>query len=102
MKFLVLSLVALLGYDSAAAADCLDVAATAIQQKGVTDWVRSDPAPTLEEVYQNSSTSETLVGYRAWFRVARCTKGYVVVNMRTTCAIMSIWHEGDCDVPELP
>jgi hypothetical protein len=101
MKFLILSLVALLGCSSVAAADCLGVAATAIQQRGVADWVRGDPAPTLEEVYQNSSTSETLIGYRAWFRVARCTKGYVVVNMRTTCAIMSIWREGDCNVPEI-
>ena len=101
MKFLVLSLGALLGCSSAAAADCLDVAATALQQKGVIDWVRSGPAPALEEVYQNSSTSETLIGYRAWFRVARCAKGYVVVNMRTTCAVMSIWRQGDCTASEL-
>jgi pyruvate/2-oxoglutarate dehydrogenase complex dihydrolipoamide dehydrogenase (E3) component len=42
-----------------------------------------------------------LIGYQAWFRVAQCERGYVVVNMRTTCAIMDVWAEGDCKVPEL-
>src|SRR5262245_50858932 len=101
MKLFALGLATLLGYSSAAAADCLDVAAGAIEQRGVTDWMRSNPAPTLESVYQNSPTSETLIGYRAWFRVARCDKGYVVVNMRTTCAITSIWRRGDCSIPEI-
>jgi hypothetical protein len=42
-----------------------------------------------------------LIGYRAWFRVARCDKGYVVVNMRATCAIMDIWTQGSCEIPEI-
>jgi hypothetical protein len=74
MRLMALCLVTLAGCCSVATADCVDAAATAIQQRGVTDWVISNPTPTLEEIYQNSSTSETLIGYRAWFRVARRTK----------------------------
>jgi hypothetical protein len=101
MKLLVLALAATLGFSTAASADCLDVATKAIEAKGITDWKRADPAPRLEEVYQNSQTSETLIGYQAWFRVAQCKTGYVVVNMRNSCAIMDIWDEGDCRVPNL-
>jgi hypothetical protein len=101
MKLLVLGLAGILGFSTAASADCLDTATKAIEAKGVTDWKRTDPAPKLEEVYQNSQTSETLIGYQAWFRVAQCEKGYVVVNMRTSCAIMDIWSEGSCRVPGL-
>jgi hypothetical protein len=102
MKLLVLGLAAgILGFSTAASADCLETATRAIEAKGITDWKRTDPAPKLEGVYQNSQTSETLVGYQAWFRVAQCEKGYVVVNMRTSCAIMDIWDEGDCRVPGL-
>jgi hypothetical protein len=101
MKLFVLGLAGILGFSSAASADCLDDATKAIEAKGITDWKRADPAPRLEEVYQNSQTSETLIGYQAWFRVAQCERGYVVVTMRTTCAIMDVWAEGDCKVPEL-
>jgi len=96
MRLFVLGLAAVLGFSSAAsAADCLAVATKAIEQKGFT--VR-DKA-TLEDLAEPQNGS--LTGYRAWLRVARCDSGYVVVNMRPTCAIKDIWALGSCDVPEI-
>ena len=96
MKLFVLGLTVALGFSSAAsAADCLDVATRAIEQKGFT--VR-DKA-TLEDLAEPQNGS--LTGYRAWLRVARCDNGYVVVNMWSSCAIKDIWALGGCDVPEI-
>jgi hypothetical protein len=95
MKLFVLGLTAALGFSSAASADCLAVATKAIEQKGFT--VRD--TATLENLAEPQNGG--LTGYRAWLRVARCEKGYVVVNMRPTCAIKTIWTLGDCDVPEI-
>ena len=97
MKPFVLGLVAALGFSSTASADCLDVAAKAIEQKGITDWERSEHNPTLENVIMVQNIT---MGYRAWFRVARCESGYVVVNMQTSCTVTDIWAQGDCD-PEI-
>jgi hypothetical protein len=99
MKVFVFVLVAVLGFSSTAFADCLAAATKFLEEKGITDWKKNDPAPILEEVYQNSPTSETLIGYRAWIRIDRCEKGYIVVNMRTTCALMDTWVQGACDIP---
>jgi hypothetical protein len=88
MKPFVFGLAAALGFSSAASADCLDVATRAIEQKGFA----VQKAPSLEEVWG----AQSVIGYRAWFRVARHERGHIVVNMRTNCAITHIWG----DVPE--
>jgi hypothetical protein len=96
MKLFVLGLAAALGFSSAAsAADCLDVATRAIEQKGFT--VRG--TSTLEEL--DLPNDGAVAGYRAWLRVARCDNGYVIVNMHQTCVIKDIWALGGCDVPEI-
>lgn len=98
MKPFVLGLVIALGFGStASAADCTDAATKAIEQKGITDWERSEQNPTLEDVVM---TQNITMGYRAWFRVARCESGHVVVNMQTSCQVTDIWAQGDCD-PEI-
>jgi hypothetical protein len=99
MKVFTFALAVALGFSSAASADCLVVATKTLEEKSITDWKRDEPAPILADVYQNSPTSETLIGYRAWIRVDGCEKGYIVANMRTTCAIMDTWVQGACDVP---
>ena len=95
MKLFVMGLTAALGFSSAASADCLDVATNAVQQKGFT--VREKP--TMEGLAEPQNGG--LTGYRAWLRVARCEKGYIVVNMYPSCAIKTIWTLGACDVPEI-
>lgn len=98
MKPLILGLLAALSFSSAAsAADCVDVAAKALEQKGITDWERSEGNPTLENIIM---TQNITMGYRAWFRVARCESGHVVVNMHTSCTVTDIWAQGECD-PEI-
>jgi len=91
-----LTLAAALGFSfTASADDCLSVATKAIEQKGFT--IRD--AATLESLAEPQNSS--LTAYRAWFRVARCDKGFIVVNMRPSCAIKEIWAQGDCDVPDV-
>ena len=98
MKPLTLGLLAALSFSStASAANCVAVAAQALEQKGITDWERSESNPTLENVIM---TQNITMGYRAWFRVAGCENGHVVVNMRTSCAVTDIWAQGECD-PEI-
>jgi hypothetical protein len=95
MKLFVLGLAAVLGFSSAASADCLDTATKAVEQKGFT--VRDTPSlESLAEPQQGG-----LTGYRAWVRVERCENGYVVVNMSTACTVKVIWAQGGCDVPEV-
>jgi len=98
MKGFGFALVALLGLAStASAADCLDVATKALEQKGFT--VQSGSA-TIEELAQPSNSNTTAV--RAWLRVASCKTGHIVVNMQpTSCAINEVWTQGDCDVPDV-
>jgi hypothetical protein len=94
MKVFILALGAALGFSSTASADCLDVATNAIQQKGFTVKDKGE----LEDLVlpQNSGG---LSGHRAWLRVARCERGYVVVNMHPSCDITGIWTTEGCDVP---
>src|SRR5262245_58266277 len=99
MKPFVLGLAVALGtvgFSSAASADCLDVAKSAIEQKGITDWNKAGEPPVLETVYM---VQDVVTGYRAWFHVARCERGggQVVVNMQTSCEVTDIWTKGDCD-----
>ena len=96
MKLFALGLAAALGFSfTASADDCLSVATKAIEQKGFT--IRE--AATLEGLAEPQNGA--LTAYRAWFRVSRCDSGFVVVNMRPTCAIKEIWAEGGCDIPEV-
>ena len=95
MKKLVLGLALTCVFSTAALADCLDVAAKAIEQKGFTvQGVSSQESLALPS---NGGTT----GYRAWLHVASCKNGYVVVNMNPSCAIESIWTRGDCDAPQI-
>jgi hypothetical protein len=95
MKRFIFGLTSALVFSSTASADCLDTATKAIEQKGFT----LQGAPSVESLSEPSNGGTT--GYRAWLRVARCENGYVIVNMHPSCAIESIWTEGDCDVPQI-
>ena len=92
MKLFILGLTAAMGFSSIASTDCGDAASRVIEQKGFT--VRDKGLEALFEP-QNGN----LTGYRAWFRVAQCDKGYVIVNMRETGLVKHIWAQGSCDVP---
>ena len=92
MKLFILGLAATLGVSSIASADCGDDAANVVGKKGFT--VRDTG---VEELYEPQNTN--LVSYRVWLRVAQCSKGYVIVNMRDTCLIKDIWSQNGCDVP---
>jgi hypothetical protein len=92
MKALVCGLALALGFTSTAAAtDCSESAVKALEQQGITDW-KIDHHQTVV------MTQDVTMGYRVWFRVARCEKGYVVVNTQTSCTVTDIWVQGDCDV----
>ena len=85
----------LLGLNSVAfAADCLAVAKKDIEQKGFTV-----EESFLEEIAKpaNSSTN----AYSAWFRVTKCEKGYLIVNMHGGCQIGDHWAAGECETPEI-
>jgi hypothetical protein len=84
------------GFSSTASADCLDNAKQAIEAKGITDWDKTEQPPVLESVRM---VQDVVMGYRAWFHVARCERGggQVVVNMQTSCQVTDIWTKGDCD-----
>ena len=95
MKLAVLGLGALLCLGSTAlAADCLDVAKKDIEQKGFTveDSI-------LEEVAKPANSGTT--GYSAWFRITKCEKGYIIVNMHAGCQIGDHWAAGECETPEI-
>jgi hypothetical protein len=88
--------IGVVGVSSTVSADCLDAAIGAIEQKGITDWDRKDEPPILQEV---TMVQDVIMGYRAWFHVARCEQGpgMVVVNMGTSCRVTDIWIKGECD-----
>ena len=95
MKLAVLGLGALLCLSSTAlAADCLDAAQKDIEQKGFT--VEDG---FLEEMAKpaNSGTN----AYSAWFRVTKCDKGYLIVNMHGGCQIHDHWAVGECETSEI-
>src|SRR5262245_34562823 len=95
MKLAVLGVAALLGLSSTGfAADCLDVAQKDIEQKGFTV-----EDAFLEKITRpaNSSTN----AYSAWFRVTKCDKGYLIVNMHGGCQIHDHWAAGQCETPEI-
>ena len=95
MKIAVLGLGALLCLSSTAlAADCLEAAKKDIEQKGFT-VVDS----MLEEVAKPANSGTT--GYSAWFRVTKCEKGYIIVNMHAGCQIGDHWAAGECETPAI-
>ena len=65
-----------------------------IEQKGFTveDSI-------LEEVAKPANSGTT--GYSAWFRVTKCEKGYIIVNMHAGCQIGDHWAAGECETPEI-
>jgi hypothetical protein len=95
MKILAFGLVVVCAFSSTVrAADCLDVAKKDIEQKGFTveDSI-------LEEVAKPANSGTT--GYSAWFRVTKCDKGYIIVNMHSGCQIGDHWAAGECETPEI-
>ena len=95
MKLVVLGVFAVTGLSSTAfAADCLAVATKDIEQKGFTV-----EESFLEEIARPSNSGTN--AYSAWFRVTKCDKGYLIVNMHAGCQIHDHWAAGQCEIPEI-
>jgi hypothetical protein len=93
MKLFVLGLVAAVGLYSSAFAGCADVATDAMHRKGMANG--DEPSPYMEKL--TAGKRAILTSHRAWYRIARCERGHVVVNMERTCAITDMWAEPTCD-----
>jgi len=92
-----LALSAAFSFSSAASASekCLDAAKALLTNQG---FAVGDSA--LDKVVQPNDGP--VVAYRAWLRVSRCEKGYIIENMDLGCCTYDIWTQGACDVPEIP
>lgn len=80
----------------AQAADCEAQATAAVEAAGV-----SDHHDYYEDLQTNTTTDGTF-RYVGWFRVGRCDRGYVVVNMTAACFIVDVYARDGCHIPTLP
>ena len=96
IALVLLTLSTVFGFSSAAfaSAECLDAAKALLTNEG---FAVGDSA--LDNVVQPKDG--LVVAYRAWLRVSRCEKGYIIENMDLGCCIYDIWDQGACDVPEI-
>ena len=93
MKFFVLGLIAAVSFPSSAYAGCPEVAMEAMQDMGVT--TASEKPTYMEKIGVGKKALVT--NYRAWFRLARCERGHMVVNMERTCALTDTWTSSACE-----
>jgi hypothetical protein len=95
-----LALIAIPGWlllaSHAQAADCEAQATSAVEAAGV-----SDHHDYYEDLWTTTTTDSTL-RYVGWFRVQRCERGYVIVNMTATCFIVGVYSIDGCHIPGLP